>query len=331
MVYAHYAVPAGIDGRYSRFAATGVDLFFALSGYVFAPYFFGLRLDLRAHLVRRALRIWPVYALAVLVYTAMRWPQLPDSGVVLRHLFFVHTWESREVAFALNPAFWSLPPEVEFYLALPLLAVALARRWVWPFALSAALLVRIGLLAALPTDPTAVNWALRLHVHLPGVLCEFLVGVWAWRVVRDSPSGSARLRRGCTGLVLLVGLAVFASVSGSVPVTLDIWFERLLPVAAALGYGLTLSAIGAWPTGLAAGRGLCLTVGGWSFAIYLLHNAALDAVGRAVLGGPGWLRALLALALTLAAAALVHRTFEDPLRNLGRRWGRRWASRQSLD
>lgn len=122
VVSAHLLPPlAGIRS----FGVTGVDLFFVLSGYVFAPYMAGKPLALRSHLVRRFFRLYPLYAVAVGTYAGIRWLNGQPADHLTEHLLLAHTLESRAIALHLNPAFWSLPPEVEFYLVLPLLA-----RWV---------------------------------------------------------------------------------------------------------------------------------------------------------------------------------------------------------
>ena len=122
----HYHELAGWHISALKFLHVGVDLFFVISGYVFAPYLFGKPLRLRPFFVRRWFRVYPLYLAAVFVYACLRPWEALKGGNILRHLLFLHTFESREVAFSLNPAFWSLPPEVEFYLILPVLAPLVA-------------------------------------------------------------------------------------------------------------------------------------------------------------------------------------------------------------
>ena len=84
-------------------------------------------MHLKARAVRRLFRIYPLYAMAPLVYAGLHWLQGETIERVNKHLLFDFTWETREVAFHFNPAFLRLLPEVEFYLAPPLVA-ALASR-----------------------------------------------------------------------------------------------------------------------------------------------------------------------------------------------------------
>src|SRR4051812_14362325 len=123
VVTVHYARFLTADAGAWGVASTGVDLFFVLSGYVFAPYFFGKPLEMVPHLVRRFFRLYPLYVCALLTYVVLKLPDPSAWRHFWAHLFMLHTLGSLAIAFFYNPAFWSLPPEVEFYLLLPVLAV----------------------------------------------------------------------------------------------------------------------------------------------------------------------------------------------------------------
>ena len=68
VVFAHYGVVPGASWAVSRFTFTGVDLFFVLSGFVFAPYFFGKQVAWRGFAIKRFFRIYPAYFLAANVW-----------------------------------------------------------------------------------------------------------------------------------------------------------------------------------------------------------------------------------------------------------------------
>ena len=123
VVFAHYGVVPGASWAISRFTFTGVDLFFVLSGFVFAPYFFGQPVAWRGFAVKRFFRIYPAYFLALLGYFFLKYLSGQPLEFVWQHLTFAHL-QSREMAFYYNPVFWSLPSEVAFYVALPLMAWA---------------------------------------------------------------------------------------------------------------------------------------------------------------------------------------------------------------
>lgn len=114
------------------FGRTGVDLFFVLSGFLlFMPYARALLFQetwpsARQFYLRRVFRIWPGYyfTLAVMILLFSRsyfqpshWPQL---GLFLT--FFMDssqkTWQQ------IDGPFWTLATEWQFYLLLPLIALA---------------------------------------------------------------------------------------------------------------------------------------------------------------------------------------------------------------
>jgi peptidoglycan/LPS O-acetylase OafA/YrhL len=118
------------------FLASGVQLFFVLSGFLlFLPYARSILSGgtnfpeaLRFY-ARRALRILPAYwvCLGVLVFAAPRSFSGSRFAVdVLAHLGMVHDdfpLFNRDI----EGPFWTLAVEVQFYLALPLIAAVLAR------------------------------------------------------------------------------------------------------------------------------------------------------------------------------------------------------------
>ncbi|MBU3739673.1 MAG: acyltransferase, partial [Rhodoferax sp.] len=236
------------------YASTGVDLFFVLSGYVFAPYLLGRPLPLRAHLVRRAFRLYPLYLVALLTYALLlpepaRWQHF---GV---HLLMAHTLQSTAIAFHYNPAFWSLPPEVEFYLALPLLAW-LARRRPGPALLPAALLLHLLLvLAAAPGDPPDSPRVIA-SVHLPGLLVEFLLGAAAAALAGRWPGRPRGRLLLAAAAVLGLGLWVFQRhVLGAAPGTVPPWAGGNIGLLAAAAYALLVAALAGAGHGVGHGVG----------------------------------------------------------------------------
>jgi peptidoglycan/LPS O-acetylase OafA/YrhL len=108
----------------------GVSLFFLLSGYLLTwteekrarrgAY------SVRSYAVRRALRLVPAYYVAILV-VVLTWTWQDTSVMdVLMHMSFLHTLNPY-TSITLDPAFWSLTPEVIFYLLLPFLILKLPR------------------------------------------------------------------------------------------------------------------------------------------------------------------------------------------------------------
>jgi peptidoglycan/LPS O-acetylase OafA/YrhL len=112
---------------------TGVTLFFVLSGFLlFLPYakallFAGRWPQARTFYLRRALRIMPGYYLSLLLLILLSAPaylqaaNLPATGLFLT--FFMDS--SPQTFRALNGPYWTLATEWQFYLLLPLLALAI--------------------------------------------------------------------------------------------------------------------------------------------------------------------------------------------------------------
>ena len=320
-----------------KFAFTGVDLFFALSGFVFAPYLFGQRTPVGPFLVRRLFRIYPAYLVALALYVAMDWHLKGHTSAAFtwlpEHLFMLHL-QSREAAFAYNPAFWSLPTEVSFYLLVAgLLALSyvdklqhlLRSAAVWAALVLAAWLLRISLNAA--ADSATQNLAYVLGFHLPGMGIEFLFGALAWRL-QPLLAGKTLTRIG----LLLTGIAGW--------LVLSIVFDRLgnaglqaaglfgqIEWMAALCACLAIAGSAHWAPTSGVLRELGVWAGRLSYGIYLLHHAAIwAATGALGLSSP-WSIAGVVIGLTLAGSWLLHRLCEDPARRMGRELATRLENR----
>jgi peptidoglycan/LPS O-acetylase OafA/YrhL len=343
VVYTHFWAFSGTDWPALRLTHTGVNLFFVVSGFVFAPYLFGRPLDLRAHAVRRFFRIYPAYVAALVVYAALKAAEGQPLQYLAEHLTFLHV-QSKEMAFYYNPPFWSLPAEVEFYLVLPLLAgLAWRAHGRWGPGGPQGLLVGLLLAAAAlrwalgtASDSAAQNAAFIALHHLPGVLVEFLLGVLAWRVSTRSLSSSMRVGMLGLGLTAWLGLATWYGQVGDAGVEAGP-LRGLMGAATAVCFALMVAAtvqvaqatrVGAAAPGTDARRtwtGLALWAGRLSYGVYLFHMAALRlAEGWAA--GWGWGAGAvkwLAVVLTLAMATVVYLTWENPWRVCGRRWATR--------
>ena len=114
---------------------SGVMLFFVISGFcIHYPYAGsnGKPLDLGEYIVRRFFRIYPPYLLAVLFTFAVQW--LGYHYGFLKGL----DWRNYELSALLlqnslggqpecNPALWTIPVEIEFYVFFPLVYLGLRR------------------------------------------------------------------------------------------------------------------------------------------------------------------------------------------------------------
>jgi len=321
VVYAHFHALAGVDVPLLRFAYTGVDLFFVLSGFVFAPYLFGAPLDPAAFAVRRFFRIYPAYLLAVLLYFALKWQAGEPLKYVWQHLTFAHV-QSREMTFYYNPAFWSLPAEVEYYLALPLLAL-FSRGGAVRFAALVAVALGLRLAIGHASDPDAENRAFIWLHHLPGMGLEFMLGACAWVLAKRLGATPVRLAVFGLGLAGWIALAALFAVQGDAGLNAGP-LRGQISWLAALCFAAIVAATARPPAAAPpAAIRLALWAGRLSYGTYLLHIAALRIVQpRAETLGPT-VATLLACALTLGGAWVLYTLWEDPWRRLGRAWSRR--------
>ncbi len=114
---------AGLGGR-------GVDLFFALSGWLLGrqllrEYFDSGRIDFRRFWLRRWLRTLPAYY-AVLIATTLWYCRRTGEPPDWTFPVFLQTYCSDMPYFGVS---WSLCVEEHFYLAVPLLTLLVATRW----------------------------------------------------------------------------------------------------------------------------------------------------------------------------------------------------------
>ncbi|MFN5701317.1 MAG: acyltransferase family protein [Betaproteobacteria bacterium] len=333
-------------------AATGVDLFFVISGFVFAKLLAQPGWSLAGYGVRRLFRLYPLYLVALLTYALLqpaegRWQALPA------HLAMLHTTGSLQTAAAYNVAFWSLPPEVEFYLLLPALAwlawhgARTKGRALW-ILLAAALALKLGLVMA--AEPSESPEALRsvLTVHAPGLLIEFLLGsavavlgghVRAPHLARpwSHPWRMAAAALGLVGLVALVVVYAQHLASTEQAAHAPLWLKGHVGLWAAACYAAMMLVLKpaqqacvaeAAPSGHAQhpwrwSWHAALWAGRWSYGIYLFHNATPALLTRLWPTVHGWPLLLLSLVLTLVVAAALHSLVEWP----ARQWGRRLAQR----
>lgn len=324
VVYAHYALYAGVDIAMLRFAYTGVDLFFVLSGFLFAPYLLGRKLRPAEFALRRAFRIYPAYLVALAVYAGMKALSGLPTPYVWEHLVFAHL-QSREMAFFYNPAFWSLPAEVEFYLFLPVMAWLTGGQPArFAALLGAALVLRLAL--GHFADAGAQNTAYVAMHHLPGMLVEFVLGGLAWQIsekCRNARLPLVFLSMGVLGWLLLADM--FARLGD--PGINATWFRNQTGWLAALAFALVLPAVAlARNTAPQAWTRPLVWAGRLSYATYLLHFAALQFVQSHAPSAAPLATVGMACLLTVGGSWLLYRFWENPWRAFGRAMARRVAA-----
>ena len=343
VVLHHYTLFVSNDdhtfGWVGRIGWAGVDLFFALSGYLIGNQIFAaLRteqgLSLKSFYARRLLRTLPNFWVVLAIY--FLWPAFREDAPLLplwRYLSF-----TQNIGLAPGTAFshsWSLAIEEQFYLLLPALAM-----------LGAALRLRIsiawiliGLVVIGGMLLRAWLWSTHVDAHKYGIyfyykliyyssLCrldELVAGVALALLRNRHPQAWAALTRdGRLALVagiVVTGVAFRFFLDDHYGFAMTVFGYPML----GLGFGLLILAA-------LSERSLLrdLRIPGaaslalWSYAIYLTHRGA-SAIGAGVLSdlgfGPQSKVAIVSLlALSVLAGWLLYRLVETPFMRLRERY-----------
>jgi len=289
-----------------------VDLFFVLSGYVFAHVYLGrgqLRreADLPDFAVARFARLWPLHLVMLLVCAAVFGGTRPDNTLFafLGHLVMLQAMVKPVANTFIGPS-WSLSVEVICYLLFALAAVKGARALRWMTGVAMAVGFALLLARASPAGPWAADC-------IPRGLLGFFMGQVLWHQ-------RARLAR-VPGWALALALAAGAALPPEGPWGAILPFALLVfPPAVALG--LRLPVLESRPL---------VWLGERSYAIYLIHIVPRDLIldlhgqfgtGRTeiVLGHLGF------IVVNLVLADLALRFIEMPARRAIRAgWARRSA------
>jgi len=329
---------SGVAGRlFGRFDLA-VAVFFALSGFllwrghVAAARDLGSRPRTGHYLRSRVVRIMPAYVVAVVVILSL----LPDADhasltVWLANLTLTQIYVPLTLTGGLTQM-WSLSVEVSFYLALPILAL-LARH--------VPVRARMPAIAALGAFSWAWAWV-PLHTQSginplnwpPAFFSWFAAGMLLAESVHSPiglPHRLARQRALMAVIAVLAYLVAASPLAG--PAGLAVGTDLQFAVKAAMG------SLAAWalvaplvldrpdtPHRL-LGSTAMVTLGRWSYGLFIWHLAALAMVFPVIGTFPFTGRMPTVLVLTLifgfAIAAVSYGLVESPAREALRRWERR--------
>jgi len=123
VLVAHYPSFQGLSSAFWNSFHYGVDIFFVISGFLFGKILSTGVVDLKRFVTRRFMRIYPLYFVSLLLY----WLLKGDSQYLLSHLFMLQTLVSPSISAYYNPAYWSLPTELMFYMVLPVIGLFAGR------------------------------------------------------------------------------------------------------------------------------------------------------------------------------------------------------------
>jgi exopolysaccharide production protein ExoZ len=292
------------------FGATGVDIFFVISGFVM--YHVARNEKCAEFLLKRAIRIVPMYWIATIAYTGLlaigKFGGLSDIWHVqlLKSLFFIPHWSPKydHQVWPLLIVGWTLNYEVFFYFVF---AVGILLKRILEFVTFVMVgLVALGLLFGPFENPIAITYTSPL-------LLEFLAGIYLARFV-SSPT----LRGFEAAMPIGFGMLAVGSMP-TFPYSLRVWvlmIGAISVVSGAIAFELRRGV---------KSRRLPKLIGDASYSIYLTHPFVIILVFKvwqrvALEGWPQFLSLLLATVIaSTVVGVLIHLFLERPITNMLRR------------
>lgn len=292
----------------------GVDLFFALSAFLITELLLLERerfgsISVRKFLVRRALRIWPLYFSFILLACLLPNLSKPTDAELMAFGVFLGNWHTAFFGFpksVISPL-WSVSIEEQFYVLWPWLvrkASAVALAWVGLAMLLVGALSRAAMVVLESRYP--MLWCATLS-RIDPIACGLLLCLLRRR--------NRALTRGERIAGVAIGGAVVLWIGYLVPPTLrvpqwsQVWALSLVAVACAVVLYGVLSPAGSG--GGLLGAPVLRFLGKISYGLYVFHALALQLMSMAQLGSL-LVRTVSALCLTVAMAAGSYCALERP-------------------
>lgn len=330
-------------GAACHFFGQAVMLFFVLSGFcIHYPYAAKARpLQLKPYAIRRFLRIYPPYLAAVLLsvlatFLSFHYWELrnPAAENFWRSILMTQNYPPGTGQIDLNPALWSLPVEMELYLAYPIFYFCLAR-----FGLTTS--IGMALVA------TVLGQAMRYYTHLSfpeaDVDWHNFSLYWltwcggAWIAEQQARNSLPRCGLGWTvTMIAFLGIAICSD--QKVQQSLGFTFWQYAP-GERLVWGIFFFLLIAWclrhlpyPEDNTSRIGKSLNgLGAISYSLYLTHYPFLFICGHALMGRQldlpdskygSFLVPLAFSGLAIVFAMIFYTLVERPCHHWARRLGR---------
>jgi peptidoglycan/LPS O-acetylase OafA/YrhL len=332
--YNGFVARGSIFGVVGDVGWAGVDLFFVLSGYLIgnqllAPAARGESLSLKTFLARRLLRTLPNYYMVLAVYLLL--PHSPIWGQTMAPVWRFLSF-TQNVGLRYGETFthsWSLCIEEQFYLALPLVVMALVGRRRSPRLLWCALIAAIGAGIATRainfmhgqaafTAPAYYSTLARFDELLPGVAIAMLKNFHPGLFARILKQGNALL---ATGIAMAAAVLYGVRYDAPNQFLASTFGFSLVAISFAL---LTCAALGPCcilnRLRIPGAASLAL----WSYAVYLVHKPVFMALRPALESRGIDPAAPPTVAAVMAAGVLggwiLYRVVETPFMRLRARW-----------
>jgi peptidoglycan/LPS O-acetylase OafA/YrhL len=283
-----YAVEEGGSGwllGIAHYGGVGVQVFFAISGFILAMPFAkaaltgGRPVALKEYFWRRLTRLEPPFILCMVVLYVAWTVIVPAVGVVIEDppraanlgysLIYGHYLRYGELS-KVNGVTWSLEIEVQFYILMPLIANVfriqhkVIRRGVLLAAMACTVLIKGLFDAELQKVHLSLSLVGYLHCFLVGLLlADVYLTDWKSRPTKGL------LGWDCAGIAAAVGVLWFGGGGSLHPgaIALFLLCNFVLFVAAFRGRAVQMFFSNRWVA----------TIGGMCYSIYLWHYAVLFA------------------------------------------------------
>lgn len=322
----HYAGNFIKEQTVLNFFTTGVDLFFVISGLVFARMIYAGKVELFPYAVRRFFRIYPLYFCSLIFYYIFSDAAPERWFIFIKHLFFLQTTGNVKEAFFFNPAYWSLPVEIEFYLCVPILAYLSSK-----YKDSISLLFIVFMIIRLIIVVNIPGRFEILGIHLPGIITEFIAGILLFRIHTKYQNANIRPMYHvfifAIGFGILYALSRFFVVYGDQGISGNLFFKSYFTMLCAIGYAIVLFPFLINITEKkSAVVSFCAFMGNMSYGMYLFHNLVIRFFKNSSMSGitlyAGCLTSVILVSL------LFHYLIEKPSRIYGRHLSTRMISGQ---
>ena len=171
----------GMPMRWASIGDAGVLVFFVLSGYLIASSVLRpTRFDVRGYMIRRALRILPLYYASMLVALVLIDPTPllsgPGRADVATHVVLLHGL-SRGMRYSIAGIWWTLTVEWLFYVFMAIVAAVFRRPpYGWLIAIGMILLGVVWRLVVFETSTSAADSAYLVQ-QFPGAADLFGIGM----------------------------------------------------------------------------------------------------------------------------------------------------------
>ncbi len=303
-----------------KFLWTGVFLFFVISGYVFGGLILYKTENWISYTVKRFFRIYPLYIVSVLSYYFFTPGDENKIVYFLKHIFFLHTTSSVKEAFYFNPAFWSLPVEVEFYMLIPFLILLRKKIGIKAIYICFILSLAAKFFIALYADGSTVDALSLMSVHIIAMFPEFCMGILLYQLsqLKKIDGSSCLIFSFTAGSAILGACTYFFAVYGDAGISGHIVMRAYFSTFCSLGYALLIFPILKIKNFNKYCVSICFNIGTSSYGLYLFHNLIPKIFEKIHFFPSGITGYTLASLCTLLLALFLNLYIEIPFRNYGR-------------